>query len=62
MDEFDHLRGRLAELKPYLDDDNLPLIMASVASRTASSAAKEAIDRARVAEAVIHRARRGRQE
>jgi hypothetical protein len=51
-----------AELIVAWDDDNLPLIMASVASRTASSAAKEAIDRARVAEAVIHRARRGRQE
>ncbi|MBA9846593.1 hypothetical protein [Ralstonia pickettii] len=62
MTEFDRLRGKLAALKPYLDDDKLPLIMFSVASRTAGSAAKDAIERARVAEALIHRARRRQEE
>lgn len=56
----DKLRAWLAALKPYLDDASLPLIMIPITSVTAGSVAKDAIERAKVAEAAIHRAKKRR--
>lgn len=66
MDQFS---AKLASLKPFLDDDRLILIMPPVsqevilipkyreAAPSADAVAKDLIDRARIAEAVIRRAR-----
>lgn len=62
MDDGDQTSKMLAVLRPFLDDPTLTQIMVPHGGVTAGSAARDAIERARVAEQAIHRARKSRSE
>jgi len=60
MDDESQTSKMLEVLKPFLDDPSLPQIMVPLGGVTAGSAARDAIERARVATQAIHRAQKRR--